>query len=92
MQVLSDRGPTVFGVTLAFISSATGFVVLRMISKWGITRKVNADDFAIIIGWVFAVGLSVCIMIGTQVGLGAPDAGEPSVSRYCITHRIRLTQ
>jgi hypothetical protein len=92
MQVLNDRGPTVFVVTLAFISAATGFVVLRMISKWGVTRKANADDFAIIIGWVFAVGLSVCIMIGTQVGLGGPDAGEPSMRQYCITHGTGLSQ
>ncbi|RSH94150.1 hypothetical protein EHS25_003953 [Saitozyma podzolica] len=53
---------------------ATLFVVLRLISKWGVTRKSNADVYVIIVGWVFAVGLSVSIMIGTRLGLGAPDS------------------
>jgi hypothetical protein len=74
--ILADRGPTVFVVTLAIIIVATVFLVLRLVSKWGVTRKANADDYAVIIGWVFAVGLSVSIMIGTHVGLGAPDSGE----------------
>ncbi|GFZ48049.1 hypothetical protein JCM24511_05797 [Saitozyma sp. JCM 24511] len=72
--ILADRGPTVFVVTLAIIIVATVFLVLRLVSKWGVTRKANADDYAVIIGWVFAVGLSVSIMIGTHVGLGAPDS------------------
>lgn len=76
MEVLNDRGPTVFVVTLVIIILATVFVVLRLISKWGVTRKANADDYVIILGWMFAVGLSVSIMIGTRVGLGAPDSGE----------------
>jgi hypothetical protein len=76
MEVLNNRGPTVFVVTLVIITVATVFVVLRLISKWGVTRKANADDYVIILGWVFAVGLSVSIMIGTRVGLGAPDSGE----------------
>ncbi|GFZ48389.1 hypothetical protein JCM24511_06137 [Saitozyma sp. JCM 24511] len=74
MEVLKDRGPAVFVVTLAITIVATVFVVLRLISKWGVTRKANADDYVIIVGWVFAVGLSVSIMIGTRVGLGAPDS------------------
>jgi hypothetical protein len=81
MQVLNDRGPTVFIVTLVIISVATLFVVLRLISKWGVTRKSNADDYVIIVGWVFAVGLSVSIMIGTRLGLGAPDSGEQLTPR-----------
>lgn len=76
MQILNDRGPTVFVVTLVVTIVATVFVVLRLVSKWGVSRKANADDYVIIVGWVFAVGLSVSIMLGTKVGLGAPDSGE----------------
>ncbi len=76
MQILNDRGPTVFAVTLVVITVATVFVVLRLISKWGVSRKANVDDYVIVVGCVFAVGLSVSIMIGTTVGLGAPDSGE----------------
>ena len=66
--------------TLAIIIVATVFLVLRLVSKWGVTRKANADDYVVIVGWIFAVGLSVSIMIGTHVGLGAPDSGEQVVT------------
>lgn len=85
MATLSDRGPTVFVVTLVLIVAATVFVVLRLISKWGVTRKATADDYVIIVAWLIAVGLSVSIMIGTRVGLGAPDAGE------YLTRRLQLS-
>jgi hypothetical protein len=76
MEVVNNRGPTVFVVTLVLIILATVFIVLRLISKWGVTRKATSDDFVAIVAWLFAIGLSVSIMIGTQVGLGAPDSGE----------------
>jgi hypothetical protein len=76
MGGLNNRGPTVFVVTLVLITFATVFTALRLISKWGVTRKATSDDFVAIVAWVFAIGLSVSIMIGTQFGLGAPDSGE----------------
>jgi hypothetical protein len=75
MEILNDRGTTVFVVTLVLIVLATVFTILRLISKWGVTRKATSDDFVALIAWAFAVGLSVSIMIGTQVGLGEPDSG-----------------
>jgi hypothetical protein len=77
-QTLEDRGPTVFVVTLILIILATVFVILRLISKWGVTRKANADDYCTIVAWLFALGSAVSIMIGTTVGLGAPDSRKPS--------------
>lgn len=77
-QTLEDRGPTVFVVTLILIILATVFVILRLISKWGVTRKANADDYCTIVAWLVALGLAVSIMIGTTVGLGAPDSRKPS--------------
>ncbi|RSH85420.1 hypothetical protein EHS25_004816 [Saitozyma podzolica] len=74
MEVLNNRGPTVFVVTIVLIILATVFIVLRLISKWGVTRKATSDDFVVIIAWLFAIGLSASIMIGTQIGLGAPDS------------------
>ncbi|GFZ44322.1 LOW QUALITY PROTEIN: hypothetical protein JCM24511_02044 [Saitozyma sp. JCM 24511] len=90
MQVLNDRGPTVFVVTLVIIIVATVFIVLRLISKWGVSRRANADDYVVLVGWVFAVGLSVSIMIGTRVGLGAPDSGEQFTPR--ATHAQDTTE
>jgi uncharacterized membrane protein (DUF485 family) len=75
MQVLNDRGPTVFIVTLVITIVATVFIVLRLISKWFVSRKANADDYVVLVGWVFAVGLSVSIMIGTRVGVGSAGSG-----------------
>jgi hypothetical protein len=75
MEILNDRGTTVFVVTLVLIVLATVFTILRLTSKWGVTRKATSDDFVALIAWAFAVGLSVSIMIGTQVGLGEPDSG-----------------
>jgi hypothetical protein len=77
-QTLEDRGPTVFVVSLILIILATVFVILRIISKWGVTRKANADDYFTIVAWLLALGLAVSIMIGTTVGLGSPDSRKPS--------------
>lgn len=76
MEVLNNRGPVVFVVTLVLIIFATVFTVLRLMSKWAVTRNATSDDFVAIVAWVFAVGVAVSIMIGTQVRLGAPDSGE----------------
>jgi hypothetical protein len=75
MEILNDRGPAVFVVTLVLVVLATVFTILRLISKWGVTRKATSDDFVALTAWVFAVALSVSILIGTQVGLGEPDSG-----------------
>jgi hypothetical protein len=76
MEQLHDRGPTVYAVVLALIIVATVFIVLRVISKLGITRRATADDFVAIVAWALDVGLSIMILVGTKVGLGAPDSGE----------------
>jgi hypothetical protein len=49
---LFDTGPIVFVVTLVLTISASLFTVARLWSKWGIVRKVNADDFMVILSWV----------------------------------------
>ncbi|RSH95805.1 hypothetical protein EHS25_000897 [Saitozyma podzolica] len=59
MEVLNNRGPTVFVVTLVLTILATVFIVLRLISKWGVTGKATSDDFVAIIAWLFAIGLSI---------------------------------
>ncbi|RSH95780.1 hypothetical protein EHS25_000872 [Saitozyma podzolica] len=59
MEVLNNRGTNVFVVTLVLIILATIFIVLRLISKWGLTRKATSDDFVAIISWLFAIGLLI---------------------------------
>jgi hypothetical protein len=56
MEQLNNRGPTVYAVVLALIIVATVFIVLRVISKLGITRRATADDFVAIVAWVLTLG------------------------------------
>lgn len=76
MELLHNHRRTVFVVTLVLIVLATVFTALGIISKLGVKRKATIDVLFAIIAWVISVGLSVSIMIGTQVGLGVPDSGE----------------
>lgn len=75
---MNGRSSAVFTVTLVLIICATVFVVLRLISKWGITRKATGDDWAIIVAWVLAVGLSGSVIVAAHFGLGLPDSGKPA--------------
>lgn len=81
-----DRGPVVFVVCLVVVCLATVFTALRLISKWGVTKKSNADDWLVLVAWVsggtrsvdtdrqvFTVALGVSVMTGTQNGLGKHD-------------------
>ena len=47
-----DRGPAVFTVTLVLLVVSTFFVICRLVSKWGIKKRANGDDFATILAWV----------------------------------------
>jgi hypothetical protein len=82
---MNGRGSAVFIVTLVLIICATVFVILRLISKWGITRKVTGDDYAIIVAWVLAVGLSGSVMVAAHFGLGLPDSRKPAVHLSTMT-------
>jgi hypothetical protein len=71
MVHVADRGPTVFVVSLVTVTLATVFTLLRFISKWGITKKSNADDYLVIVAWVSwsTAHLYPCIV------LNAPTSG-----------------
>ncbi|GFZ44342.1 hypothetical protein JCM24511_02064 [Saitozyma sp. JCM 24511] len=71
---------------------ATVSTVLQLMSKWGVTRKATSDDFVAIVAWMFAVGVAVSIMIGTQVGLGAQwyDPLRPCAYAFTILYNPAL--
>lgn len=50
--VMQDRGPTVLAVVIALLCLSTVFIVLRLISRFGIVKRVSNDDYAIIVAWV----------------------------------------
>ncbi|KAK4687873.1 MFS transporter, FHS family, L-fucose permease, partial [Tremellales sp. Uapishka_1] len=70
----TDRGPAAFTVTLVTAIIATVFVLLRMISKWGVTRRTDLDDWFTISAWALAVALAATVMGATKYGLGLKDA------------------
>lgn len=47
-----DRGTTVLAVVIAFLALSTAFIVLRLVSRFGVVKKVGNDDYAIILAWV----------------------------------------
>ena len=49
---LQNRGPTVLAVVIAFLCVSTVSIVLRLISRFGIVKRVSKDDYAIIVAWV----------------------------------------
>lgn len=48
----ATRGPVVLVVTAVMIILSTLFVLLRLISRFGIVRRVAWDDYFMIIAWV----------------------------------------
>jgi hypothetical protein len=73
----SSRGPAVLAVTAATLVCSTLFVVLRLVSRFGIVRKPGADDYFMILAWVLAFGTSFAICYGTSVGLGRHQRDIP---------------
>ncbi|KAK4694658.1 MFS transporter, FHS family, L-fucose permease, partial [Lecanoromycetidae sp. Uapishka_2] len=71
---MQDRGPTVRAVVIAFLCVSTLFTLLRLISRFGIVKRVSKDDYAIILAWLIAFGFSFSICYGTGVGLGRHEA------------------
>jgi hypothetical protein len=47
-----SRGPVVMAVTGAMLVLATLFVLLRLISRFGVVRRISWDDYFMILAWV----------------------------------------
>lgn len=47
-----DRSGNILVTSAVFLGIATVFVVLRCISKFGIRRRTDPDDFITILAWV----------------------------------------
>lgn len=47
-----NRGPEVLVVVLALLALSTVSIVLRLISRFGVVKRVGYDDYAIILAWV----------------------------------------
>ncbi|KIV99287.1 uncharacterized protein PV09_09055 [Verruconis gallopava] len=73
-----NRGPSVLIVTTLFCVLATIFVALRMISRIGIVKKVDPDDYVMLLAWVIAFCLSFSICYGTAYGLGQHQSTIPA--------------
>lgn len=47
-----NRGPEVLAVVVALLALSTVSIVLRLISRFGVVKRVGNDDYAIILAWV----------------------------------------
>ncbi|KAI5807314.1 hypothetical protein DFH27DRAFT_314072 [Peziza echinospora] len=52
------RGPIILGITITFLGISTTCVALRLYSRIRILRKMNIDDWLIVIAWIFCVVFS----------------------------------
>lgn len=73
----ATRGTAVLVVSAVTLVICTAFVVLRLMSRFGIVRKAGWDDHTIILAWLLAFGTSFSICYGTSVGLGRHEDDIP---------------
>lgn len=53
---MENRGPTVLTVTIILLCISTTFTALRLISRFGVVKRVSNDDYMIILAWVSVSG------------------------------------
>ena len=75
--MVADRGPGTAAVTIIFIVLATVFVAARFFTRIWLVRSIKQDDWWILAAWLFAVGFSASICVGTHYGLGRHQADIP---------------
>jgi len=49
---VQNRGPVVLTVTIIMLCFSTAFIILRLISRFGVVKRVSNDDYAILLAWV----------------------------------------
>ena len=47
-----SRASEVLTVTIIMLCLSTAFVALRLISRFGIVKRISLDDYAIMLAWV----------------------------------------
>ncbi|KAH0614803.1 uncharacterized protein H6S33_000439 [Morchella sextelata] len=69
---MSEKHDTSVVVMVIMICLGLSFtaVVLRFVSRGLILKKVNADDWLIVLSWILSFGVSFSIYLGTTYGLG----------------------
>lgn len=73
-----DRGSTVLVVVIALLALSTAFIALRLVSRFGVVKKVGNDDYAIILAWVSYTWISWdesggMLIAGSFLHLGCPS-------------------
>lgn len=66
----SSRAPAVLAVSASTLVCCSLFVILRLVSRFGIVKKPAWDDYTIILAWILAFGTSFSICWGTSKGFG----------------------
>ncbi|WPH01065.1 MFS monosaccharide transporter-like protein [Acrodontium crateriforme] len=72
------RSKAVLAVTIITLVLSTAFVVFRMLSRAVIVKKIQIDDYFMMVAWIIAFGLSFAICYGCAWGLGRHEADIPT--------------
>lgn len=75
-----DRGSTVLAVVIAFLALSTAFIVLRLVSRFGVVKKAGNDDYAIILAWVSDTRIYWDESDGMLIASSSLHSGCPSPS------------
>ena len=74
---LQGRQEAVLAVSISMIVLSSLFVFLRILSRSLIVKKVQIDDYFMILGWVISFALSFCVCYGCSWGLGRHEWNIP---------------
>jgi len=71
----------VLAVVIALLCVSTAFIVLRLVSRFGIVKRVSKDDYAIIVAWVSTMKtLELCSYNTGLIEISSSHSGSPSLS------------
>lgn len=76
-EPIESRQTITLVITAVFLAASTVFVTLRFISRIGIVKRLQLDDYFIIAAWIVSFGLSFAVCYGTSVGLGRHEVDVP---------------
>jgi hypothetical protein len=77
MASIESRQSATLVVTVIFLVISSVFVALRFVSRVGIVKRVQLDDYFMLAAWIVSLGLSISICYGTTVGLGRHQVDVP---------------
>ncbi|RDW82530.1 hypothetical protein BP6252_03642 [Coleophoma cylindrospora] len=71
LDLSENQNGQIFGDVVSLMVLATVFVVVRVFTRvFARTGGMAADDYLIIVGWLFTTGTAMCCLVSTNYGCG----------------------